>query len=109
MDRFELCHYTDVSGEDLFGRWLHSIKDLQTLAIIASRLTRLANGNFGDCKCLGNGVWEMRIHAGAGWRVYYGLERDQLIVLCAGGTKNGQQRDIKTAIQRWKDWTSRSR
>ena len=109
MDRFDLCHYTNVRGEDLFGRWLSSIKDIRALASIAARLTRLSNGNFGDCKFVGQGVWELRVHLGEGWRIYYGIQDEQLIVLCAGGTKSGQQKDITTAIQRWTDWTARKK
>lgn len=108
MDRFQLLHYTDDRGHDLFEEWLDSLRDTQTIARIAARLTRLSNGNFGDCKTLGEGVREIRIHWGPGWRVYYGVANGKVIVLCAGGTKNGQQRDIALARYRWQDWMKRN-
>lgn len=61
-----LVHYTDPSGADLFGLWLDGLTDVRTRAAIAARLIRLRLGLFGDCKPLGAGLWEQRIHHGAG-------------------------------------------
>ncbi len=66
---FELIHYCDADGRDLFAHWLDSISDMQARARVAARLVRLQNANFGDCKPLGDGVWEIRIDWGAGYRV----------------------------------------
>lgn len=61
---YELRHYVNPQGLDLFVRWLDKIKDRQAQARVAARLTRLENGNFGDCKPVGDGVWELRVDWG---------------------------------------------
>ena len=66
---FELRHYSNSEGQDLFGRWLDGLRDRQAQARIAARLIRLCNGNLGDCKTLGGGVWELRVDWGPGYRV----------------------------------------
>ena len=58
---YELRHYFSPDGEDLFARWLYGLRDRQAQARVAARLIRLNNGNFGDCKPVGVGVWELRI------------------------------------------------
>ena len=65
----ELLHYQKKDGPDLFAKWLDGLKDRQAKARIAARLIRLQNGNFGDCKPVGEGVWEQRIDWGPGYRV----------------------------------------
>lgn len=103
----ELIHYCDADGRDLFARWLDSISDMQARARVAARLVCLQNANFGDCKPLGDGVWEIRIDWEAGYRVYYALAGKQAILLCEGGDKRTQSADIKRAKQRWKSWQQR--
>ena len=73
---YEIRHYTDVEGNDLFERWLGSLKDRNSRLKIAVRLVRVANGNFGDCKTVGSGVWKLRVHSGPGYRIYYAIERE---------------------------------
>jgi len=104
---YELRHYTDTLGNDLFGSWLSSLRDKQIRVRVATRLLRLQNGNFGDCKSVGSGVWELRIHAGQGLRIYYALERGRVILLCHGGDKSTQSADIHIAIERWSEWNKR--
>lgn len=104
---FELIHYQIGGGPDLFGQWLDSLKDRQTKARIAVRLIRLENGNFGDCKPVGDGVWELRIDWGPGYRVYYAVENKRVLLLCNGGDKRTQSADIKIAIARWEEWKAR--
>jgi putative addiction module killer protein len=106
---YELRHYTTADGVDLFASWLDGLKDRQAKARIAVRLIRLNNGNFGDCKPLGEGVWELRVDWGPGYRVYYAIENQHAILLCEGGDKRSQAADIKRAIERWQDWQRRSR
>ncbi|MDD2609100.1 MAG: type II toxin-antitoxin system RelE/ParE family toxin [Giesbergeria sp.] len=105
---YELRHYFTPDGQDLFGRWLDGLKDRQAQARVAARLIRLNNGNFGDCKPVGDGVWELRIDWGPGYRVYYAVEGDRVILLCEGGDKRTQAADIKRAIARWDEWQHRS-
>ncbi len=105
---FELLHYHSTEGQDLFGRWLNGLRDRQAQARVASRLLRLHNGNFGDCKPVGSGVWELRIDWGPGYRVDYAIEGKRLILLCEGGVKSTQVADIARAIERWDEWQQRT-
>ena len=104
---FDLIHYADADGKDHFGRWLESLSDVQAQARVSARLIRLHRGNFGDCRAVGEGVWEIRIDWGPGYRVYYAIAGKQAILLCEGGDKRTQATDIQRAIARWKDWQHR--
>ena len=104
---FVLIHYQKADGADLFGQWLEGLKDRQARVRIAVRLVRLENGNFGDCKPVGEGVWEQRIDWGPGYRVYYAVQNKRVILLCHGGDKRTQGADINKAIERWKEWQTR--
>jgi putative addiction module killer protein len=105
---FEIHRYVTADGKDVFGEWLASVRDARARAKIAVRIDRLANGNFGDCKPLRAGVWELRIDWGPGYRVYYAMpQRNQVLLLC-GGDKRKQTSDIKRAIQYWKDYQGRT-
>ena len=68
------------------------------------RIRRLAEGNSGDVRPVGNGVSELRIDAGPGYRIYYATRGEELILLLAGGDKSTQARDIETALALWQDW-----
>jgi putative addiction module killer protein len=104
---YELRHYTNPQGEDLFGQWLDGLRDRQAQARIAARMLRLTNGNFGDCKPVGVGVWELRVDWGPGYRVYYALEGKRVVLLCNGGDKRTQAADIARAVERWSEWQQR--
>jgi len=104
---FDLIHYADADGKDHFGRWLESLSDVQAQARVSARLIRLHRGNFGDCRAVGEGVWEIRIDWGPGYRVYYAIAGKQAILLCEGVNKRTQATDIQRAIARWKDWQQR--
>lgn len=104
---YELLHYQTPEGRDLFGLWLDRLNDRQVQARIASRLLRLHNGNFGDCKPVGEGVWELRVDWGPGYRVYYAIAGQHLILLCEGGDKRTQSADIQRATERWLEWQRR--
>ena len=80
---------------------------MQAQARVSARLIRLHRGNFGDCRAVGEGVWEIRIDWGPGYRVYYAIAGKQAILLCEGGDKRTQATDIQRAIARWKDWQQR--
>ena len=83
--------------------WLNSIKDTQTKQRVQSRLDRVERGNLGDCKPVGQGIFEIRLDFGAGYRIYYAVAGTTLIVLLAGGDKSSQDKDIVTAQALWKD------
>lgn len=101
---YELRRYVTQAGKEPFGRWLSSLRDRTLRARIETRLTRLAYGHFGDCKPLREGVWELRIDAGPGIRVYYGLVGKVCVLLLTGGDKGTQARDIERAVQYWNDY-----
>jgi putative addiction module killer protein len=83
-----------------FDVWLGGIKDRMTRLRLARRLDRAANGNLGDTKPVGDGIYEMREFFGPGWRMYYVQRGDVLIVMLGGGSKSSQQADIAKAKQR---------
>ena len=72
-------------------------------------MTRLTNGNFGDCEPVGAGVWELRVDWGPGYRVYYAIEGKRVVLLCDGGDKLGHDADIVRATERWNEWQQRSK
>jgi putative addiction module killer protein len=74
---------------------------------IASRLHRIEAGNFGDCKPLGEGVSELRIQTGPGYRIYFGRHESLLVILLSGGDKSSQQSDIAKAKAMWAEWKRR--
>ena len=87
-----------IQQTESFEIWHDSVKDLRAKIAIARRIERAENGNLGDIKSVGDGVSEMRIDVGAGYRVYYTLREKIIVILLAGGTKSTQQADIKKAI-----------
>jgi putative addiction module killer protein len=80
-----------------FDEWLHRLKDAKAKARILARITSAAHGNFGDCKPVGDGVSEMRVHAGPGYRLYFARHGKVVYVLLCGGDKSTQDRDIRRA------------
>lgn len=87
--------------------WLRGLRDTRARAQIAVRLRRVSAGNFGDCKSVGEGVSELRIDIGSGYRVYYGKHGQTLVILLCGGDKGSQQTDIAHAKAYWADWKRR--
>ena len=89
-----------IESTDTFNDWLDSLRDRQARQKIAARIRLIeTEGYFGDHKSVGDGVSELRIHAGAGYRVYYTQRGGKLIILLAGGDKDSQTRDIARAKQ----------
>jgi len=80
-----------------FDIWLHQLKDLKGKARVAARINSAALGNFGDCKAVGDGVYEMRIDFGPGYRVYYARRGQVVYLLLIGGGKGAQRQDIAKA------------
>ena len=79
--------------------WFTSLSDKLVKARIQARIDRLQDGNAGDVAPVGEGVSELRLHFGSGWRVYYTERNNRIIILLAGGSKSTQSRDIKLALQ----------
>ena len=104
---YEIRHYLTADGKDLIVEWLRKVRDLQAKAAIIRRLNRLEQGNFGDFKPLREGVFELRIDAGPGYRVYYAQAGKTVILLLSGGDKRSQDADIDRACTYWRDWQRR--
>lgn len=90
---------TEIRKTDVYAKWLDGLRDIRARARILVRVERLASGNAGDCEPVGEGVSELRINYGPGYRVYYKQQGQELVILLAGGDKGSQSRDIKTALQ----------
>lgn len=86
-----------VETTETFDAWLRSLRDATTRAIIARRIRRVAMGNLGDTRSVGERVSELRVHHGPGYRVYYVRRGETVIVLLCGGDKGSQARDIDRA------------
>jgi len=97
MLEFKLREYLTRKGQSPFNDWLVGLKDLRGRARVRTRLDRVSLGNLGDYASVGGGVFELRMFYGPGYRVYYRLEDDTVMLLLLGGTKGIQQRDIQTA------------
>ena len=104
---YRITHYLTRDGRDLFQTWLIGLRDHQAQARIATRIGRLAAGQFGDCKPLRHGVWELRLDHGPGYRIYYARSGQRQILLLAGGDKRRQDADIRRAVEYWQDWKAR--
>ena len=87
----------DVVTTPQFSKWLSKLKNPQALRIIAKRLVRLQEGYFGEYKILGDGINELKIDSGPGYRIYYTQDGDTVIVLLIGGDKSTQQQNIDKA------------
>ena len=105
---YRIEHYlTADEQKDVYDDWLRRLRDAQAKVAIIRRVTRVERGNFGDHKFCRDGVWELRIDAGPGYRVYYGLAGQQLVLLLCGGDKRTQDADIARAVAYWQDWQRR--
>jgi putative addiction module killer protein len=91
MNRIQTTH--------VFDEWFDALADRMGKARIQARIDRAESGNFGDCAPVGEGVSEMRIHSGPGYRIYFRQRGNQVFVLMVGGNKASQSRDIQTALQ----------
>ncbi|MBD1106831.1 type II toxin-antitoxin system RelE/ParE family toxin [Pseudomonas amygdali] len=95
---------TTIKQTSTYMAWERSLKDQKAKAAIAARIFRVANGLMGDVSPVGQGVSELRIHVGPGYRVYFQQRGDELILLLCGGDKSSQSRDIETAKRLADQW-----
>jgi len=102
----EIRDYITPDGQVPFKEWLNS-QDGKTQTVILNRINRVRLGNLGDCKYLNEGVYELRIHYGPGYRLYFGELDDVIVILLCGGTKRSQSRDIKRAKEYWLELRNR--
>lgn len=99
-----ICEYLDARERSPFREWLNDL-DKATRARIQARILRFETGNLGDHKEVGEGVWEARLDFGPGYRVYFGMQDEDLVLLLIGGDKSSQSKDIKRAKEFWLTYT----
>ncbi|MEH1872599.1 type II toxin-antitoxin system RelE/ParE family toxin [Nostoc sp.] len=97
----EIRNYLRIDGINPFSEWFDSLRDIR------ARLDRVEAGNLGDCKSVGDGVFELRIDYGSGYRIYFGQQDSTVVILLCGGDKSTQDKDIAKAKEYWEDYRSR--
>lgn len=103
MDSIErhVAVYRTPDGRVPFELWLDQLPDVRTRQKVQARIGRLRLGNLGDCRSVGEGVLELRINFGPGYRVYFGQDGPRIVVILSGGDKSSQNRDIVKAKMYW--------
>lgn len=101
--------YDTSEGKKPYLDWLKSLRDVSTIARIRARIDRIEEGNLGIYKALGTGLFEFKFDFGAGYRVYFAVDGDEIILLLMGGDKSSQRRDIEKARLYWTDYLMRKR
>jgi len=104
----EVREYHDRAGRCPFREWFDGLNS-EAARKITSAVYRMGLGNFSNAKGVGSGVYECRVHFGPGYRVYFGKDGEQIILLLGGGTKQRQQNDIELAVKRWKEYRQRKK
>ncbi len=107
MNKDELIQveeYLTDQGQCPFAEWLSALKDVTGRALLRKRINRLRRGNFGTTETLGNGLFELKIYYGPGYRVYFGRDGETIVILLCGGDKGSQKRDIERARKYWDDY-----
>jgi putative addiction module killer protein len=100
-------YFVDADGNAVLDTWLRQLADKEASARVTTRIGRLKRGAFGDCKPLREGVWELRIDYGPGYRLYYSMTGKTIILLLCGGDKRKQNADIERAVTYLKDYKRR--
>src|SRR5580692_9788878 len=100
----EVVVFRARDGRVPFEEWLNDLDDKRAVARVLARLARVRQGNLGDCKAVGEGVLELRVDYGPGYRVYFGQQGRTLVVLLCGGDKRSQDRDIRQAKLFWQEF-----
>ena len=103
---YKLQAEIEFQQTDTFRKWRMRLKDERVRALIASRLDRLAFGNAGDVRSVGEGISELRIDYGPGYRIYFKKRGHTIIILLCGGDKSTQTKDIKTAKRLMAQWSN---
>jgi putative addiction module killer protein len=100
-------YYLTESGRCPFTEWLNGLRDKTTTNRIRARITRVSLGGFGVIEVVGQGVSELKLDFGAGYRLYFAMSEKTVVLLLIGGDKSTQKRDIETAQDYWKDYQAR--
>ncbi len=107
QEPWEVRRYVDERGVRPIEVWLSKL-DKKTQTRIEARLDRIIDGNFGDHKLIAEGLYELRFFFGPGYRIYYAVVEERIILLLAGGDKKSQAKDIKIAKMMWNDYQADS-
>ncbi|MFN8735706.1 MAG: type II toxin-antitoxin system RelE/ParE family toxin [Betaproteobacteria bacterium] len=107
MRPMEIRHYLTSAGRDPYQAWLDRLKDMRARVAIQRRIDRVAAGHFGDHKPCRDGVSELRVDVGPGYRVYYARHAHAVVLLLCGGDKRTQASDIDAAVRYWIDYQRR--
>ena len=106
---YDINVYETGNGKEPYTEWVESLDQTASVRIDA-RLTRIEkNGNMGDCEPVGDGVFELKLDFGPGYRIYFGYETDKMLILLLGGYKKGQQKNIDKAKEYWREYISPKR
>jgi len=103
-----VLYYKTISGKLPFSEWRNNLSDDDTKATIDARVARMRGGNFGCSAPIGDGASENKIDFGPGFRIYYAIAGDKILLLC-GGDKSTQEADIRTAKENWRDYKQREK
>lgn len=103
----DIRRYITPDGRNPFAEWLSSLRDLNAVVKIEQRLDRVRLGNLGNSKSVGEGVCELKIDFGPGYRVYFGQFGSTIVLVLCGGDKSSQEQDIRKAKEYWKEYEER--
>lgn len=105
---YEIRRYLTPESKVVVSDWLRKLRDTKARTAIDRRIFRMELGSFGDHKFCRDGVWEMRIDVGPGYRLYYALAEAKVVLLLCGGDKRTQDADIDRACEYWREWQRRT-
>lgn len=103
----EVSNYITEDGKEPFAEWIKKLRDGQTRTRILKNIAKMRLGNFGDSESVGEGVSELKLDFGAGYRVYYAKHGKKVVFLLCGGDKDTQQKDIEKARDYWAEYKAR--
>ena len=101
--------YITSDGKQPYSEWLRNLRDTMTVARIRTRIDRIEEGNLGQYKSLGTALFEFKFSFGPGYRVYFAVDGDKIVLLLSGGDKGSQRKDIEKAREYWTDYLMRNR
>lgn len=104
VQNWRIREYKTSSGVRPYRLWFNSLKDIRTRERVQARILRIESGNLGDHRFVGEGVYELRLDFGAGYRIYFGFDGEVLILLLLGGDKSSQKRDLQMAKAFWREY-----
>lgn len=101
--------YANQDGDEPFSQWIEKLRDTRSKRRILQRLRRLEQGNYGDVAPIGDGLSELRMFFGSGYRIYFGEDGENIVVILCGGNKSTQEKDIESAKIYWKEYINREK